>query len=446
MKTGIVGFVVALIAAIALSLTGCGGGDSIAPITPPAGVPGGGTVVTDNPSATMPFSEVQALPRGTELQLRLNRDGYTVREYNCSLISAFVDTGEHLVECQVPDSLTIGAGDSGSPLLYKGKVVGALCYGYDGDHKNFFAKSMDDMDQVNSYVGTASSSSHGRKEISLAFQCNASDRAVKALDKMGLKLEGLTLTSGTSSSGSVGTCGGVPEPASAIAGQSVSVDYVRGDLLNGGAVGTLSFRQQNGSWLAFGHPLDFYGERQVPVSLAWMDAMIDTTFGSFKQAHPTKEPFGALVQDRQQGCLINPAVTPATANVVVKATCAGRTSTYQHDVLQDGGSGAESYFASLCTITSLDRALGAISKMASSGTVTVKYQGGEAETTTFETPVVYTMGGVTPPYDASSEVTGIVSRFITSLHDSHFGKSLESVVVEVEFHDWVAPVEEPGKG
>lgn len=421
---------IAILFTLIATLAGCGGnGNSI--VAPPAGVPAGGTVVTDNPIETMPFDQVQNLARGTKLKVRLNRVGYEVREYPCTLISAFVETGEHLVQCQMPDNVTVGAGDSGSPVSYQGKIIGALAYGYFGNSKDFLAKSIEDMDEVNGYVATSAVTS--RRPIGLAFQTNASQRAIDLMKAMGRGNDQFVITSGV-----MNTRGGTAEPASAIAGQSVSVDYVRGDLLNGGAVGTLTYQQPNGTWLAFGHPLDFAGPRSIPVSLAWVDAMIDTVLWSFKQAHPTKESFGALAQDRQQGCLIDPSVISATSPIVVRAVVGGREATYRHDLLRDGGSNTEMFFCGLSVVMSLDRALGQIAKLAGTGTVVIKFEGEEPLTFSINTPD-QTYGDA--PSNASDEVIQAVMGHIHDFRNSPqgFNKGIEYVQLDVEFTNWTPP-------
>jgi hypothetical protein len=297
------------------------------------------------------------------------------------------------------------------------------------------------MNQINGYVGTASMSN--RRPIGLALQCNASDHAVSVMKSLGHGNDQFISTS--SARQTVNTCGGVPESAPAIAGQSVSVDYIRGDLVNGGAVGTLTFLQPDGKWLCFGHPMDFAGQRALPVSLATMDAMIDTILGSFKQARPTKEPLGALVQDRQQGCMIDPTATPTTSPLDVTATVNGHQSKYHHDLARDHGSSNELSFYSMAITSSLDAALGQIAKLASSGTVTIKFEGAAPVAFDIATP-----DGIInqTPNDASGQVTQSVMMHIYDWtgDPANFGKGLESLTINVTFSNWTPPTEEPGKG
>ncbi|MEI6144438.1 MAG: hypothetical protein WCP91_02475, partial [Candidatus Berkelbacteria bacterium] len=234
MKTYSALLVVALFALMALSLAGCGGSG---PVAPPAGIPSGGTIVTDNPTQTMGFADVQSLARGTGLKVRLNRAGYEVREYPCAYIAAFTDSGMKLVECQMPDNVTIGEGDSGSPVLYNGKTIGGLAYGMDGDHKDFWAKSIEDMTPI---AQLANVGGLQLRAIGFSHFCNVSDHVAQVITSLGHGGEQLFANRPTTSLAQIHTCGGVPESAPAIAGQSVSVDFCRGPIVNLCIIGTLT--------------------------------------------------------------------------------------------------------------------------------------------------------------------------------------------------------------
>lgn len=425
-----------IIVAIAASLVaGCGGGgDKVAPVpvvAPPAGVPAGGVVVTTNPTATMPFSQVQKLARGTAMSIRLNRAGFTVWEYPSTFLATDTKTGEKLVQCQMPPTVAIGAGDSGATLLYNGKIIGGLCYGLSsGNSEDYQARSIEEMAEVNGLVGTAAQAKAkaaavqgGRYEIPLAVQCNASQRAIDFANKLAAEHGSaqLAVTSTAATNPQTNTRGGVPESATVIAGQSISVNYITGPLLNGGAVGSLTYLQPNRTWLVFGHPLAFTGQRAIPVTLASMIEMIeDPVWGTFKQALPTNEPLGALTGDWQPACLVDPKVTAATSPITVTGTVGGKTSAYRHQLLRDSGSYSETGFCGMIVFTSLDKALGRIAPMASKGKVTIKFAGVAAQTFDIitPTPATSTAGGdttVSHPSDAASEATRAVMDHVYEL-------------------------------
>ena len=109
-----------------------------------------GYIVTNIPTEIVPISEINNFQRNTPLKIRLNRFGFTVREYNVILEYS---NGSSIMIRKL-DNITIGAGDSGSPVLTKdGRLVGALwaAYYYNGDQ--YIARAMETvmaMDDRNS--------------------------------------------------------------------------------------------------------------------------------------------------------------------------------------------------------------------------------------------------------------------------------------------------------
>src|SRR4030042_4892398 len=105
-----------------------------------------GKIITSNPSGILTFEEASLLKPGTKLKLRINRTATEVIEYDITFNGVYDFEEERLIMCTTPHNLPIGSGDSGSPILTEdGKVIGALCYGWEFAKNQFAARAIEDM-------------------------------------------------------------------------------------------------------------------------------------------------------------------------------------------------------------------------------------------------------------------------------------------------------------
>ena len=99
-------------------------------------------------------------------------------------------------------------------------------------------------------------------------------------------------------------------------GGAVAVELARGDISMTG-VGTVTYVDEGGRTLAFGHPMMEAGATGLPTATARVLHVLVSEFRSFKIAE-AGQPLGALVQDRQPAIVIDPDIEPARIPVRVK--------------------------------------------------------------------------------------------------------------------------------
>ncbi len=81
-------------------------------------------------------------------------------------------------------------------------------------------------------------------------------------------------------------------------GSAVGVQLVRGDM-NMAGIGTVTYREGD-KIIAFGHPMFFAGDVNLPMTAAYVNLSVSNLIFSFKMASPTKI-VGAVTQDRRTG-------------------------------------------------------------------------------------------------------------------------------------------------
>lgn len=247
----------------------------------------------------------------------------------------------------------IAAGMSGSPIYVEDggidKIIGALSY---GDSMTLggtgLATPIESMQAVQSDYGAASASvltlpesvltDGGLKDRVIVtsdpekYADQATDGAIIAeplskvfiggispsskmyksyanyLDERGLDV--VSLTSGLSSIES--TYDAPFEPGSAI-----SVLASRGDLWIGG-IGTVTYAD-DGTVLAFGHPMYWSGESDLFMGNAWIDGIWPSTWEPYKLGRPAALR-GTITQDRLAGVMGEDGTMPTAIPVTAKAT------------------------------------------------------------------------------------------------------------------------------
>lgn len=310
-------------------IIGCGGGGGGLPGTGNTGSGGGGRVITANPNEVLPWSSAEALPRGTTLFVRLNRAGTEVREYPVILIGSQTEGTDRFITCQVPTTLVVGAGDSGSPVVTKdGKLIAVLFGGFENESHVFLGRAAEDVVSVASRKAPEVVAFSSQPSRPMALVATGVPERMWNIEFGGQKpLTGFRSRDTITNSGRV-----IDEiPAQPIAGQSVAVMELSGDAANMYAVGTLSMPTLGG-FVAFGHPYAASGQSALPVRYAATDTMVGASsgLGVFKWAHPIGQTMGTMSQDSNFGCAITWGATPTTIPVVVEVTYKGTTKVYRH--------------------------------------------------------------------------------------------------------------------
>lgn len=279
-----------------------------------------GVKVTDNPTQSLSFQETKSIKVGTILKLRLNRSGFEVKEYNVKFDGIYDKDGEHLIFCTTNDDLVIGQGDSGSPLLNSdGKVIGALCYGFEFTNNQFAARAIEDLIEISTTQNSTnliSGKSNLYKELGLVnYTLGVNENTLKRYGKNSSLFANTQFVDKESSLLKSSSNTVIP-------GNSIAVNLVSGDDYSFGAIGTLSYRTDNNKLLAFGHPFGV-DVLSAPATTASMVTMINSDYIAFKLALPSDQSIGCMVKDKDAGILIDPNATPIVFNHQVTITLTG---------------------------------------------------------------------------------------------------------------------------
>ncbi len=280
-----------------------------------------GKVVNNVITSKIAFKTVQnTFKKGDEMIIRLNRNGFEVREYKAYFESATMINGEQLIYCSIPN-IVIGSGDSGSPLLTSdGKVAGVLCYGFSGSNHQFVARAIDDMLSITTTSKNQNEqvnlSKQGMQQIESAYYCSGIDNdfiaRYKSRDSYNIisrfanfqtfnYTSNLKLTSLKSSSQSI------------IPGMSATVVEIYGDLTIQGATGTISYIDNNDNMYAFGHHYsENYAPLAAPVFLADTKMFVDSYLDSYKYSDISEWYIGAMTMDNYFGVVFKQSVDQKT--------------------------------------------------------------------------------------------------------------------------------------
>ncbi|MBO8126119.1 MAG: hypothetical protein H0Z38_02665 [Firmicutes bacterium] len=248
----------------------------------------------------------------------------------------------------------IAQGMSGSPVYIDGKLLGALSYGYGlADHFIGMVTPIDAMLSVLELVpGTEMQLSRpvyleGRRYDSVALGETENPSALELVpvstpllvSGMGPRgrqrlqelFQGLDVT--VRSIGASGEGGGGElklEPGSPIA-----VDLIKGDI-RALALGTVTYIDDEGRFLAFGHPFASRGRSNYFASYAQILTTVHSIDTPFKIGKPGSS-FGVVTQDRQAAIAGQLGALPTTVpvKVTVRDLDLQRERTYFFEVIKD---------------------------------------------------------------------------------------------------------------
>lgn len=371
---------------MAILMAGCGGGSS--KLTPSTNVPAGGTLVaTDlDVSQALTLDAVRAIKAGTMLKIRVNRFGTEVRDYAVQFDGVVEDPVEPLIAFTVTNTaLIVGAGDSGSPLLTSdGKIIGNLRY-QAGD-ANFLAAPVNDVMKAGAAEGSTRTtrSYRGQTYNLIAVSMVASGFSGNLLKAC--KLDG-KFNATSSALAVVQRNAGRGTTVKPIAGQSVIVYDVYGDLAWAGAIGTACFNKDGLTYI-FGHRYNDEGATAIPAELAYLVQMPNTVgWGASKLAYSTGQSIGTDVFDRYNGNVIDPNAVAKTIAVTTNLVLNGDAShLYHHFVTVHNRKFGEDYYEQAALVQPLDYRLDGSYSGTVTGTLAVVLADGSTVTENVAVP------------------------------------------------------------
>ena len=216
----------------------------------------------------------------------------------------------------------IAQGMSGSPVYIDGRLAGAVAYGRAFSDPNYcFLTPIDEMLKLFD-VPDPRPSVFLPKNTPLMAAGFTKD----GLDYLNQNLKEFNLTSYAVPTGAGDFSGVVLEP-----GGSVGVELIRGDI-NLGAIGTVTWTDDDGRLLAFGHPFLQRGAADYFMTNAWIFASIPNMQSAFKVG-ALGNSLGRISQDRSSGIAgkigENARIIPVFVSVTDKDRGEHKTSTAQ---------------------------------------------------------------------------------------------------------------------
>lgn len=250
----------------------------------------------------MPLTEIEA---GMQGKAKTVFYGDKVEEFPVEIIDIMPDQGLNrdliLIRAggeKIDEIGGIAAGMSGSPVYIEGKLIGAIGYGWSFSEGNYaLVTPIEDMLALINSEDNEGIENSNLAERGLSTPLLVSGLTGRSFDRLKKDLEslGLELTPYNVSTGGRAELKTKLEPGSAVA-----VQLVRGDI-NIGSIGTVSYLDESGNILAFGHPFFNKGEVDYMLSSATIRGVIPSMQQPFKLGSPNKELLGSITVDRGAG-------------------------------------------------------------------------------------------------------------------------------------------------
>ncbi|RKU09227.1 hypothetical protein C6501_15460 [Candidatus Poribacteria bacterium] len=221
--------------------------------------------------------------------------------------------GFPLYECELLDEAAeamggIAKGMSGSPVGPPGRIMGALAYGeaFSKSPMRFLVTSIDAMEDAKSHQTFGD-----RREAAPAApsaNINAVYTPVKTpvmitgvlphqLEKLNSLMKGARLDF-IELFADVGGAPAAPDnPTRLAAGDMIGVAMARGDVVNAIGFGTVTQVYDDGTFVAFGHPMKGVGKTSLPVYRAVVNGIVPLYEASYKSASAYGNPIGTITKD-----------------------------------------------------------------------------------------------------------------------------------------------------
>lgn len=316
-------------------VSGCGGGGTLVDS-------GGGQELSFTPQAVAcPWDELTNMPRNTPVAVVANQAGMQVRQFSASLLSSYVGGGVKQSVCETVGGLQVGYGHSGTPVYtMDGRIIGALYSGIDGA-KQFYVRHISEMLPLLNDNPTPLAARQRAVPAPLSpwvmrgVPGSYTDRITERLTSYHI----IPITArGRQADARLAVSAPFP-------GSTIAVNILDGDVAQIQAFGTLTYSPDGKKWVAFGHALDQVGTRNLPISMASVDAISAGTWGTYKLCHSVGPTIGALTGDHAQGVVIDTSKAATTTPITTVLHYNGSTQTWHHQLAQDKGSYIERFGA-----------------------------------------------------------------------------------------------------
>lgn len=464
-------FVIAGIAIIVLSQFGCSSDEVQPEVENPAvideasafsGAPLLGDVVLEN----MYEDEARKLMDKTPVQLVTVLEGTNrvVLEARFRGVRDF-GFGFPLYEFELTDEMAealggIAQGMSGSPVGPPGRIMGALAYGdfFAAPPYRFWATSIDAMEnaidhQTFGEMLAAERAAAAPGGIQAAYTPVKTPLMISGiqshrLEQLSTHLEGsrfnfLQLIA------DIGDAPAAPPTVTTrlAAGDMIGVAVSTGDVVNSIGFGTVTQVYDDGTFVAFGHPMVGAGKSALPVYRAVTNGIVPNLQASYKSASAYGNPIGTITKDLTPGIVGELGTAPSMISVKVAYQAGnGPVVEKNHKVAY----GQESFLSIVAALT-MDSIRQERSSATIDGTVTLRFK---------ETETVYTESfrsvSSDPFFDVMLNIDGLVYTFTDMLSNSAGQATLTDMSISIhdkpqimlaELHEVIVPEEEiiPGE-
>ena len=294
---------------------------------------GCGNSSVDNPVAPEPAVDITAAPLGNDVvfeNMYASEAARLTDKTPVQIVTVLEGTGRvtiearfrgvrdlhgfPLYECELLDEAVeamggIAKGMSGSPVGPPGRIMGALAYGdaFSKAPMRFWVTSIDAMEAAKEHQTFGD-----RRETAPAAPAagiNAVYTPVKVpvmitgvlphqLEKLNAHLKGKARLDFIELFADVGGAPAAPDnPTRLAAGDMIGVAIARGDVVNAIGFGTVTQVYDDGTFVAFGHPMDGVGKTSLPVYRAVVNGIVPTLEASYKSSSAYGNPIGTITKD-----------------------------------------------------------------------------------------------------------------------------------------------------
>ena len=372
--------------------------------------------------------------------------------------------GFPLYECELMDETVeamggIAQGMSGSPVGPPGRVMGGLAYGeqFSASPRRFWVTAIDAMEAARAHQTFGDLLLDA--EPAPAAPTNGIN-AVYAPVKTPLLITGIQPHRLSQLAGQLNgpdlrfieLIADAGEPLDAppanktklSAGDMIGVAFATGDVVNAIGLGTVTQVYDDGTFVAFGHPLGDYGgegKLTLPVYRAVVNGIVPSLSLSYKSASIYGNPIGTLTKDLTPAVVGQLGAPPAMIPVKVTYQVADGPGTVKHHKVAHGQEG----YIALVAASTIDAIRKEISPGTIDGTVSLHFK---------ETETVYTesfrVASRNVFNDAYGSVAGIVDAFTNIFANPAARATLDSVSIafkdnprikEAVIHEVITPEE-----
>ncbi|HEY3781362.1 MAG TPA: hypothetical protein VGL56_09790 [Fimbriimonadaceae bacterium] len=330
---------------------------------------GDATIVTDDPTTILPWAQIVG-QTNVKAFIRESESAYAIYQRPITIASAYVVAGEDVLACTCPSTDSYGAGDSGSPVLVNGKIVGALFAGDDPQH--FYVISISQEETTGATTTTTKAKPAALKSGPTPYPNAWNFSGPASMMPLVTKNKNFTQTQHVQPA---------LRPQQATSGAIKILPGLRfaACILNGPQAqlydqATLTYQLPSGQWVGTGHMLGSGGTAQWPVFPAYTDFIENN---GTVETHLAAAANGTLLFDGMYGSLLDLTKTPSLMPINVAASLNGTNlASITHFGILDRGSANEEEAVDIGGATPIDTDIYALPDVISgTGTVTT-VQGG----------------------------------------------------------------------